>query len=53
MTFRASLHLNYLKTLLKSGESDLSKAHHKMSGVYWCLGSLKILGKSPDEDNQN
>ena len=49
MTFRADLHLNYLKALGKSGDKDLSKDHHKMSGVYWCLGSLKILNKQSSE----
>jgi geranylgeranyl transferase type-2 subunit beta len=44
MTFRADLHLSYLLGLGKTG-NDLSKEHHKISGVYWCLGSLKILNK--------
>ena len=51
--FRADLHLANLLKMDKSTDPDaigvFMNEHLKMSGAYWCIGSLKLLRKLTDD----
>jgi len=50
--FKADLHYDYLVKLDKTTDPDaigsFMNEHLKMSGAYWCIGSLKLLRKLDD-----
>jgi geranylgeranyl transferase type-2 subunit beta len=55
--FRGDLHLESLLRHEKADESDaigkFTNEHLKISGAYWCIGSLKLLKKLDSEKTKN
>ena len=53
MPFTPELHVQMLNRQDKNTDPNcigyFTNEHLKMSGAYWCIGSLKLLGKLTDE----
>jgi len=51
--FRPDLHLQMLAKLDNTKDQDaighFTNEHLKMSGVYWCIGSMRLIGKVPED----